>query len=130
MRVARIVINTRLLLDALAFPDGAKVKACIGERAPLGEIELFVEHEYLPDVPDGQPIPRRDPIIKAEYLPATFYTFDWGEEVVEPNETAVLNRFYDDVCREAETRMKITGRLEGAHYAAMRSLLAEKGIRV
>lgn len=54
------------------------------------------------------------------------------EEIVsaieEAVETAVLRQFYDDVCREAETRMAITGRLEGAHYAAMRSLLAKKGV--
>lgn len=81
MKVARIVVSTKLILDALAFPDGAEVKACIGERAPLGEIELFIEHDALPDVAKGHEIPQRVPVITAEHLPATFFTFDWGEEV-------------------------------------------------
>lgn len=127
MKVARIVVSTKLILDALAFPDGAEVKACIGERAPLGEIELFIEHDALPHVPQGHEIPRRDPVITAENLPGTFYTFDWGE-AVEDDETAVLRRFYDDVCRRAEHNMEKTGKLEGAHYAAMRSVLAERGV--
>lgn len=129
MKVARICISTQLILDALAFPKGAQVKACIGERAPLGEIELFVEHDALPDVASGHEIPQRVPVIHAEELPVTFFTFDWGEEV-EPEETAVLRRFYDDVCRRAERNMEKTGKLEGAHYAAMRSLLNEKGVMV
>lgn len=51
-------------------------------------------------------------------------------ELLQASETAVLRRFYDDVCREAELKMEKTGRLEGAHYAAMKTVLAEKGVRV
>lgn len=56
------------------------------------------------------------------------------EEIVsaieETVETAVLRQFYDDVCRRAERNMEKTGKLEGAHYAAMRSVLAERGVGV
>ncbi len=128
MKVARIVVSTEIILDALAFPKGAKVKACMGERAPLGEIELFVEHDDLPDVAQGHEIPQRVPTITTTgEPPAAFFAFDWGKEV-EPEETAVLRRFYDDVCRRAEHNMEKTGKLEGAHYAAMRSVLAERGV--
>ncbi len=128
MKVARIRISTQLILDALAFPKGAKVKACIGERAALGDIDLFIEHGDLPKVPDGQQIPLRVPVITAKVPPPSeFFAFDWGGED-EAAETAVLRRFYDDVCRRAERNMEKTGKLEGAHYAAMRSVLAERGV--
>lgn len=37
----------------------------------------------------------------------------------------VAQQFYDEVCRRAEQNMQKTGRLEGAHYAAMQSVLKE-----
>lgn len=34
-----------------------------------------------------------------------------------------VQEFYDAVCKEAESNMLKTGKLEGAHFAAMRKLL-------
>ena len=143
MKAARDFVSTDLLLEALAFPEGSRVLACIGERASLGEIELFVEHDDLPDVPKGMPIPIRVPQISvsdADKRPSDFFKFEWGRSQVDweaeaaaadaAAETAVLKHFYDEVCREAELRMEKTGILEGAHYAALKSVLASKGVKV
>lgn len=82
MRIARVRVSMQLFLDALAFPEGARVRACVGERAGLGDIDLFIEHDDLPEVPEGQEIPLRVPVITTEEPPPSdFFTFDWGEEV-------------------------------------------------
>lgn len=141
MKIARVFVATDLIMAVLAFPEGATVKACLGERAPLGEIELIVEHDDLPDVPDGHEIPIRKPILTlldADKKRPEFISFDWGTlpdaelKDVETRglEASILRRFYQDVCQEAELKMEKTGKLEGAHYAAMRSLLNEKGVMV
>lgn len=39
--------------------------------------------------------------------------------------TLVVQQFVEEVNRRAERNLETTGRLEGAHYAAMRSVLAE-----
>ena len=41
----------------------------------------------------------------------------------------VIEQFVKEVCDRAESRMVITGKLEGAHYAAMLSILAERRSR-
>lgn len=38
---------------------------------------------------------------------------------------SVACEFYREVCRRAEAKMELTGRLEGAHYAAMQEVLRE-----
>lgn len=141
MKIARVRVSTHIILGTLAFPDGAEIVACIGERAPLGEIELFVTHSDLPDVPEGHEIPIRQPVltlVDADKKRPEFISFDWGL-LPEPElkdvetrglEAKILQRFYQQVCQEAELKMEKTGRLEGAHYAAMRSVLAEHGVRV
>ena len=128
MRAARIRLGTQIVMDDLGFPQGTKVKACFGERVSLGQIELIVEHDDLPDIPQGQVIPEYVPVwvLNAD---GKEISFSWGS-AKEPEETAVLRRFYDDVCREAELKMAKTGRLEGAHYAAMKAVLAERGVRI
>lgn len=141
MKIARVFVATDLIMAVLAFPEGATVKACLGERAPLGEIELIVEHDDLPEVPAGGEVPTLKPritILNSEQRPSQFYAFDWGplpEAELKDVETrgleaSILRRFYQDVCQEAELKMEKTGKLEGAHYAAMRSLLNEKGVMV
>jgi len=37
----------------------------------------------------------------------------------------IAQQFYDEVCRRAESNMQKTGKLEGAHYAAMQTVLQE-----
>ena len=62
-------------------------------------------------------------------------SFNWTLEAVarEFNQSAAGQRatiraFCDEVNRRAEANMLKTGKLEGAHYAAMRQLRAELGI--
>jgi len=43
-------------------------------------------------------------------------------------EKKILEEFYKEVCKQAEDNMLKTGKLEGAHYAAMKKILREKGI--
>ena len=141
MKAASVLISTELIMGALAFPEGATVKACLGERAPLGYIELVVEHDDLPEVPEGGEVPALKPcinILNIEQRPSHFYAFDWGPlpkpelKDVETRglEASILRRFYQEVCQEAELKMEKTGRLEGSHYAAMKSVLAQKGVMV
>ena len=45
-------------------------------------------------------------------------------------EKETLEVFYKEVCRRAEENMLKTGKLEGAHYAAMKQVLTEKGVKI
>ena len=36
---------------------------------------------------------------------------------------AIAEKFYDEVCTEAEANMLKTGKLEGSHFAAMQTVL-------
>lgn len=38
---------------------------------------------------------------------------------------AIAHEFYHAICQRAETKMEMTGHLEGAHYAAMQEILKE-----
>ena len=38
----------------------------------------------------------------------------------------IVQDYYNEVCRRAESNMLKTGRLEGAHYAAMQQVLEER----
>ena len=44
---------------------------------------------------------------------------------VRREEVGVLTQFVNEVCLRAEEKMLETGKLEGAHYAAMRQVYAE-----
>lgn len=85
MGVAIVQISTDLILQALAFPEETKVRACIGERAWLGRIELVIEHPDLPSVADGQAISEIVPVFtwKGEDRPAKFLNFSWSSARAE-----------------------------------------------
>ena len=38
---------------------------------------------------------------------------------------AIMIRIFNEICLRAENKMQITGKLEGAHYAAMREVFEE-----
>jgi len=81
MKRCIVKVSTHLILDALAFPEGSEIEACLGERAPLGEIELIISHDDLPDVPEGNPLPSLLPTFTlVGDLPAKFIEFDWNLE--------------------------------------------------
>ena len=42
----------------------------------------------------------------------------------------LLRQFYRLVCMKAEANMEKTGTLEGSHYAAMKQVLSELGVKV
>ncbi len=55
-----------------------------------------------------------------------FRTRKWFHQYALPKiELAAVRRFVDEVNRRAEANMLKTGKLEGSHYAAMRTVLAE-----
>lgn len=44
---------------------------------------------------------------------------------VTPEQFEAIKWFYDEVMRQGDQNMATTGRVEGAHYAAMRSVFAK-----
>lgn len=61
--------------------------------------------------------------IDIERLPhAVDLVMNYSESAVQD----AVSAFYDEVCRLAEDNMLKTGKLEGAHFAAMKKLLREK----
>jgi len=70
------------------------------------------------------------------------YVFEVGEPNCKPRtryhgvfvplveEKPTLSAFYDEVCDRAEQNMASTGTVGGAHWNAMRVILAAKGIEV
>lgn len=81
MGLGTIKIDSNLFLQALAFPPGTKIRACLG-LSPSGAIELIVEHDALPERPaNGEITTQLSPIItlvNADTLPKNFYQFDWN----------------------------------------------------
>jgi hypothetical protein len=49
---------------------------------------------------------------------------------IDMHDQVLLDEFFADVCRRAEATMATTGKLEGAHYAAMRAVLEERRANV
>jgi hypothetical protein len=41
-----------------------------------------------------------------------------------------IKAFYAEVCRRAENKMLETHKLEGAHYASMREIMQELGLKI
>jgi len=48
----------------------------------------------------------------------------------QSQENAILSAFYQEVCDQAEKNMASTGTVSGAHWNAMRQVLAQRGIEV
>jgi len=47
------------------------------------------------------------------------------QKLLEASDKKIIQGFYKDVCKHAEEKMLETGKLEGAHYAAMKQLMKE-----
>ena len=47
---------------------------------------------------------------------------------ISTGSSEALQIFYAEVCSRAEQKMLITGKLEGAHFAAMTELMKELGL--
>lgn len=132
MKLGVVRVSTNLILEALCFPIGTEIRACIGERAPMGEIEFVIRYDGLRDLEPGAAIPHiRTTVTKlnADQPPSQFYIVDFCDEE-PPVISVVLSKFYDEVCREAEARMKQSGKLEGMHYASMKTVLKRYGVDI
>ena len=73
MRKAVVAVSAELFLQTLGFPEGTKLIAARNPDAfDCRKLELLIEHEALPDVPEGWESPQITP---------TFRRGDLGEPV-------------------------------------------------
>lgn len=77
MRAVRIDITGELLLAALGFPKGAKLRRCFDklDKNPC-DVRLIVEHDDLPQSEHGKALPLATPVYSTEHGRPKLV--DWG----------------------------------------------------
>lgn len=64
MKGAIVRVASKCMLDAIGFPEGTRVVAARVDLFNSGCVELVVEHDDLPDSPEGFTIPVVNPLFE------------------------------------------------------------------
>lgn len=64
MGKARVLVSSELLVQQVPLPLGTRIVDAHMQDDPIGSanlaVVLYVEHPTLPEIPFGDPVPRRD----------------------------------------------------------------------